>query len=253
MTSTPHRPDADGYAAHFAASYDAWFGKPSVTGPTVDLLASLARRGADAAPVLELGVGTGRVALPLRARGIEVHGVDASQEMVAQLRAKPGGTEVPVTIGDFTNVPVDGVFSMIYLVGGTFAELPSQQQQADCFAAAARHLAPGSLFVLDAHVPEALALAAERGPQVMDGADGGLVVCHRTVHPSEQRYASDYVITSEGRSHHLRVEFRYTGPGELDLMAAAAGLRLRERWGTWSGDRFSRTSTYHVSVYEVPA
>ncbi|MFG2140145.1 class I SAM-dependent DNA methyltransferase [Streptomyces sp. NPDC048650] len=256
MTSTSLRPDSGGYAENFAALYDTWFGKPAVTGPTVDslagLLGDLAACSPDPGPVLELGVGTGRVALPLRARGYDVHGVDGSREMVAQLRTKPGGDEMPVVFGDFADVPVDGPFSMVYLAGGTFAELPSQQRQSDCFMAAARRLRPGGLFVLDAYVPEALALAAGRGPQVTDGADGSLVVCHRSLDPSVQRYTSDYVITSMGSSRHLRVRFRYTGLGELDLMAAAAGLRLRERWGSWSGDRFTGASSYHVSVYELP-
>ncbi|GAA0417234.1 class I SAM-dependent methyltransferase [Streptomyces luteireticuli] len=253
MTAASPRPEPGGYAETFAAFYDVWFGKPAVTGPTVDTLAGLANGCGRTAPVLELGVGTGRVALPLRARGIDVHGVDGSPGMVERLREKPGGADVPVTIGDFADVPVEGVFSVIYLTGGTFAELPSQRRQSDCFAAAARHLHPGGLLVLDAHVPEALALAAERGPQVTHGAGGSLVVRHRTVDPSAQRYTSDYVITSGGRTHHVHVTFRYAGPGELDLMAAAAGLRLRHRWGSWSGTPFARDSAYHVSVYERPA
>ncbi|WP_330333759.1 class I SAM-dependent methyltransferase [Streptomyces sp. NBC_00536] len=233
-----------GYATEFADDYDRWFAKPGITGATVEALAALAGAG----PVLELGVGTGRLALPLRELGIEVHGVDGSESMVRRLHAKPGGAGTPVTIGDFADVPVSGTFSLVYLAGGTFAELPDQAAQMRCVANAAARLAPGGLFVLDAHVPEALATAA--GPEIVAEGPGHLVLCHRTLDPSTQRYRSHYVIHEDGRTRHLRVEFRYAGHGELDLMAFRAGLRLKERWGGWTGAPFTRDSGYHVSVYE---
>ncbi|MCX5379738.1 class I SAM-dependent methyltransferase [Streptomyces sp. NBC_00091] len=235
-----------GYAGEFADDYDRWFSKPGVTGATVEALTALAGPG----PVLELGIGTGRIALPLREHGIEVHGVDGSEAMLRRLRAKPGGAGIPVTLGDFTEVPVAGSFSLVYLAGGTFAELPDQAAQIRCFAAAAARLAPGGLFVLDAHVPEALAAAA--GPEIVAEGEDHLVLCHRTLEPSAQRYRSHYVIHEDGRTRHLRVEFRYAGHGELDLMADRAGLRLKERWGSWTGAPFTRDSGYHVSVYERP-
>lgn len=235
-----------GYATEFAETYDRWFAKPGVSGATVDALTALAGAG----PVLELGIGTGRLALPLKARGIDVHGVDGSEGMVRRLRAKPGGADIPVTIGDFAEVPVAGSYTLVFLGGGTFFELPDQATQARCFANAAAHLAPGGLLVLDAHVPEALAAAT--GPEVVAEGDDHLVLCHRRLDPSTQRYRSHYVIQEDGRTRHLHVEFRYAGHGELDLMAGRAGLRLKERWGDWAGAPFTRDSAYHVSVYERP-
>ncbi|MFD6337329.1 class I SAM-dependent DNA methyltransferase [Streptomyces sp. NPDC060131] len=223
------------YATVFADEYDRWFGKPRVSGTTVDTLAGLAGTG----PVLELGVGTGRIALPLRARGIEVHGIDGSAAMVDRLRAKPGGDAVPVTLGDFSEVPVTGVFSLVYLAAGTFFELREQRAQERCFARVADRLGAGGAFVFDSHLPEALARATG-APEVVSEGDDHLVLCHRSIDPSVQRYRSHYVIHAEGVTRHLRVEFRYAGPGELDLMARQAGLRLAERWGGWGREAFTR-------------
>ncbi|MFJ1897134.1 MULTISPECIES: class I SAM-dependent DNA methyltransferase [unclassified Streptomyces] len=248
MTSEPttqnRRPH---YAREFADDYDRWFGKPGVSAATVDALEALAGQG----PVLELGIGTGRVALPLRARGLDVHGIDASEAMVGRLRAKPGGVDLPVTIGDFSRVPVPegDVFSLVYLAAGTFFELREQADQARCFARVAQHLAPGGVFVFDSHVPEALAVAAT-GSQVVSEGEDHLILCYRRIDPSVQRYSSHYVIHENDRTRRMRVEFRYASTGELDLMAHQAGLRLKERWGSWAGAPFNRDSTYHVSVYE---
>ncbi|MFJ1646468.1 class I SAM-dependent DNA methyltransferase [Streptomyces sp. NPDC088258] len=248
MRPAEQRPRA-GYATEFADEYDRWFGKPRTTGATVEALVSLAALSGGGR-VLELGVGTGRIALPLRERGLSVHGVDGSEDMVRQLRAKPSGADLPVVIGDFADVPVSGSFSLVYLAGGTFGELPDQESQSRCFDRVARHLEPGGLFVLDAHVPEALAAAT--GPDIVSEGDGHLVLCYRRLDPSVQRYRSHYVIHEDGRTRHLRVDFRYTGPGELDLMARQAGLRLKERWADWSGAPFTRDSAAQVSVYERP-
>jgi SAM-dependent methyltransferase len=255
MSVSPMNPDllnpdpsrsGPGYATDFADEYDRWFAKRGVSPATIDALAALAGAG----PVLELGVGTGRLALPLRARGIDVHGVDGTEAMVRRLRAKPGGAEIPVTIGDFAEMPVTGSFTLVFLGGGTFFELPDQAAQARCFANAAARLAPGGLFVLDSHIPEALAAAT--GPEFVVEEDDLLVLCYRRLDPSTQRYRSHYVIHEDGRTRQLRVEFRYAGHGELDLMADQAGLRLKERWGSWAGAPFTRDSAYHVSVYERP-
>ncbi|WP_329179226.1 class I SAM-dependent DNA methyltransferase [Streptomyces sp. NBC_01477] len=235
------------YADTHAADYDRWFGKPGVTGATVDTLAALAGTG----PVLELGIGTGRVALPLTGRGFDVHGVEASEAMAARLRSKPGGERVRVTPGDFAEVPAAGMFSLLYCVGGTFFELPGREAQQRCLTAAAARLAPGGVFVLDAHVPEALAVAAASGvPEVVSETDEHLILCHRSIDPSTSTYQSHYLIHEADRTRHLRVRFHYVSPGELDLMAERAGLRPRQRLGSWAGEAFSRSSTYHVSVYE---
>lgn len=235
-----------GYAAQFAQSYDAWFGLNPHTTDTVELLAKLA--GSE--PVLELGVGTGRVALPLRARGVEVHGLDASEEMVARLRDKPGGQRIPVAMGDLRDVPVDGPFSVIYLAGGTFFELQEQGDQVRCFGNAARRLAPGGVFVLDALLPEAICAPDAMAGRIVPTETGELVLHYRHPDRASQRYDSHYVVVSDGSVRHVRVPFRYAGPGELDLMAQMAGLRLRERWGSWAGTPFGPASTFHVSVYE---
>ncbi|MFI5621599.1 class I SAM-dependent DNA methyltransferase [Streptomyces sp. NPDC051567] len=241
------RPDhGPGYATEFAEDYDRWFGKPVVSGPTIDALASLAGEG----PVLELGIGTGRIAVPLRGRGIDVHGVDGSEAMVRRLHAKPGGADIPVTMGDFADVPVTGSFSLVFLAGGTFFELPDQASQVRCFTNVAERLAPGGVFVFDAHVPEALVAATAGGPEVVKEGGDHLVLCYRRFDPSAQRYRSHYIIHEDGRTRHMHVEFRYAGCGELDLMADRAGLRLKERWGSWAGAPFARDSAYHVSVYE---
>lgn len=186
MPPDPARP-SPGYAADIPDDYDRWFGKPGITGATVDALAALAGRG----PVLELGVGTGRVALPLRARGLAVHGVEGSEAMLRRLRAKPGGEGIPVTVGDFAEVPVDGNFSLVYLAGGTFAELPDQAAQVRCFRNAAARLAPGGLFVLDAHVPEALAAA---GTEIV--AEGRTSWCCATAGSTPRRSATTRTTSS---------------------------------------------------------
>ncbi|MFE5586341.1 class I SAM-dependent DNA methyltransferase [Kitasatospora sp. NPDC056531] len=248
-TEPPPRPasdPADSYATRFAARYDDWFGHAAPTEDTVALLATLAGPG----PVLELGPGTGRVALPLAARGLEVHGVDGSPAMAAVLRSRPGGERIRLTIGDFTDVPVDDTYSLIYLAGGTFFEIPTQEAQLRCFAAAARRLAPDGAFVLDALLPETLSASQAAGGRVLPAADGSLVVHHRQVSPAAQRYDSHYLITAEGRTNHVHVRFRYAGFGELDLMARLAGLRLRQRHGSWAGEPFRDGCAYHVSVYE---
>lgn len=235
------------YAEDHAADYDRWFAKPGITAATVDTLAKLAGEGR----VLELGMGTGRIALPLARLGFDVHGVEASQAMAARLRAKPGGDDVRLTLGDFAEVPVGGVFSLILVVGGTLFELASREDLQRCLTAVADHLGPAGVFVLDAHVPEALAVAAASGvPEVVSETDEHLILCHRRIDPSTATYRSHYLVHEADRTHHLRVRFHYASPGELDLMAERAGLRLRTRQGDWAGGPFTRDSTYHVSVYE---
>ncbi|GGY03352.1 class I SAM-dependent DNA methyltransferase [Streptomyces hiroshimensis] len=267
----------------FAARYDSWFAASGATAATVAALAGLAE-AAGPGPALELGIGTGRIAVPLAARGVEVHGIDASPAMVAQLRAKPGGEHIPVTMGDFgtagtgdgaaagaeavTEAATDagsdaaagadapGTYALVYVVSGTFAELPSQEAQVDCFAGAARRLRRGGMFVLDAHVPEALAEDRSTGGQVLPTEGSELVLRFRETDRAAQRYRSHYIVldkTPEGLGmHRTTVSFRYAAPGELDLMARLAGLRLRERWGDWTGAPFTSSSAYHVSVYERP-
>ncbi|MEV5378254.1 methyltransferase domain-containing protein [Streptomyces nondiastaticus] len=244
----PGHGEQPGYADRNAADYDRWFSKPGVTGATVNTLARLAGAG----PVLELGIGTGRVALPLAGRGLDVHGIERSGAMIRQLRAKPGGDRIAITQGDFADVPVPvpGRFSLVYAAGGTFLELPDREAKQRCLAAVAARLAPGGVFAVDAHVPEALAVAAASGvPETVSATDDHLILCHRLIDPSTQTYHSHYLVHEAHRTHHFRVRFHYVSPGELDLLAEQAGLRLVRRQGGWEDAPFTRTSTYHVSVY----
>ena len=215
--------------------------------PVVDFLASLAGDGA----ALELGIGTGRIALPLSARGIRVHGIDLSTAMVARLQAKPGADSIGVTIGDFATTRVDGAFSLAYLVFNTIMNLTSQDEQVACFQNVAAHLEPGGCFVIEVSVPD-----LQRLPP------------GETVHPfhvsAEHLGFDEYDIARQGLvSHHystadseLRVNavpFRYVWPSELDLMARLAGMTLRERFSGWGREPFTSESRSHVSVWEKTA
>jgi SAM-dependent methyltransferase len=236
------------YAERFAEFYDAWFSMLPDTEGTVACLAELAGSG----PVLELGIGTGRVALPLQEHGLEVHGVDGSEAMVTQLRAKPGGDGIPVTIGDFSEVPVEGTFSLVFLASGTFFELPSAEAQLRCFQNVAKTLAPDGLFVFDSPMPDASRSSNNQEIRIVPTRGNQLILQCRKYYPHEQRYTSDYVIIRDNDVRHMQVKFRYAWPAELDLMARFAGLRLRDRWGNWRRGPFTAASTHHVAVYEFP-
>ena len=245
--------DDDGYfGERVAARYDesgelAGMFDPAVVGPTVDFLAELAGSGR----ALELGIGTGRIALPLAQRGVRVHGIELSKAMAARLRAKPGGEEIGVTIGDFATATADGAFSVAYLVFNTISNLTTQAAQLACFGNVAAHLEPGGCFVIEVGVPD-----LQRLPP-------GETV--RAFHVGETRWGLDeHDVANQGLiSHHFelvdgRVErnsipFRYTWPAELDLMAELAGMSLRERWSGWRREPFTSDSRKHVSVWEKPA
>ena len=174
------------YSGETAAVYDAWFGGYLGGAPIVDRLVELAAAGGPG-PVLELGIGTGRVALPLAERGVEVHGVDGSEAMVAQLRAKPGGDDIPVSMGDFSDVPAEGPFALIFVAAGTFFELPSQEAQVRCFANVARRLVPGGLFAFDSLVPDAGRGAGGEDMRLIPTSDDRLIVRFRTFDFVSQR------------------------------------------------------------------
>lgn len=234
------------YAERYAGVYDMWFGALQNVGPVVSRLVDFVGDG----PVLELGIGTGRVALPLRERGVDVHGIDASTAMIEQLRAKPGGVAIPVTVGDFSDVAVTGAFSLVYAAAGTFFELPTQDAQVRCFRNVAERLMPGGKFVFDALLPEVGRAAESSGMRLVPSADEYSIFQARRFDLVEQRYTSHYLIVTDGGVRRMQVMFRYAWPGELDLMARLAGLRLVERTGNWAGAPFTNASLYHVSVYE---
>ena len=233
---------ADRYDESEAEMFD-----PGVVDPAVDLLAELAGGGR----VLEFGIGTGRIALPLAARGLDVHGMDMSRAMVERLRAKPAGEDIGVAIGDFARTTVDGSFSLVYLVFNTINNLTSQAAQVACFRNAAAHLEPGGAFVVEVGVPQlrrlppgetvrAFAVSETRwGFDEFDVATQGLVSHHFEI--------------VDGRVEHTSVPFRYVWPSELDLMAELAGMRLGDRWGGWRREPFTAESRSHVSVWEKPA
>ena len=221
--------------------------EPAAIDPVVGFLAALAGAGA----ALELGVGTGRIAIPLAQRGVPVHGIDLSPDMVAELRARPGSEAVGVTVGDFATTRVDGRFMLAYLLRNTIMNLTTQDEQVACFQNVAAHLEPGGCFVIEVMVP-----ALQRLPP-------GETVRAFTLTPTHLGF-DEYDVASQGLiSHHYwvvdgqldprSVPFRYVWPSELDLMARLAGMTLRERWNDWSRAPFTSDSTQHISVWQKPA
>jgi len=243
--------DGDGYFdERVAARYDesaAEMFDPAVVDPVIDFLVEIAGSGR----ALELGIGTGRIALSLAQRGVPVHGIELSKAMVARLRAKPGGEDIAVTIGDFATTTVDGTFTVAYVVFNTIMNLTTQAAQIACFRNVAAHLEPGGCFVIEVGIPD-----LQRLPP-------GETI--RPFHVSETRWGFDeYDVAIQGlASHHfemvdgrverLSIPFRYVWPSELDLMAQLSGMRLRERWSGWKREPFTSDSRKHVSVWEKPA
>jgi SAM-dependent methyltransferase len=237
----------DHFGERVAKRYDessAEMFEPSVVEPVVEFLAALAGDGA----ALELGIGTGRIAVPLARRGVSVHGIDLSTAMVARLRAKPGGENIGVTIGDFATTTVPGRFSVAYLVFNTIMNLTTMEEQIACFQNAAAHLEPGGCFVIEVGVP------------ALQWLPPGETVRAFEVSPAYLGF-DEYDVAMQGQiSHHYEVvdgeltvnsiPFRYVWSSELDLMARMAGMSLRERWSGWSREPFTSESTEHVSVWE---
>ncbi len=213
----------------------------------VDVLARLAGRGR----ALELGVGTGRIAVPLNARGVGVHGIDLSPAMLARLRAKPGGEGVEVTTGDFATTRVAERFTLVYLVFNTIMNLTTQAAQVACFRNAAEHLEPGGSFVIEVMVPDLRRLPPGQTAVPFDVGPTGWA--YDVYDVATQAMSSNYVEVRDGRGRHRSIPFRYVWPAELDLMAELAGLRLRERWAGWAREPFTSDSTHHVSVWGKPA
>ena len=240
----------DGYFDdRVAARYDesaAEMFDPAEVEPLVDLLVQLARGGR----ALELGIGTGRIALPLAQRGVPVHGVDMSKAMVARLRAKPGGEDVGVTIGDFATTTVDGTFSLAYLVFNTISNLTTQAAQVACFRNVASHLEPGGCFLIEVGIPELRRLPPGETIRAFHVSDARWGLDEYDV--AVQGLTSHHFEIVDGRAERLSVPFRYTWPAELDLMAQLAGMRLRERWSGWKREPFTSESRKHVSVWEKP-
>jgi SAM-dependent methyltransferase len=230
-----------------ARSYDAKWPElfdPAVVDPAVSFLADLVGSGA----ALELGIGTGRIALPLSQRGVRVHGIELSPAMVAQLQTKPGADNIVVTIGDFASTRVDGSFRLAYLLRNTITNLTTQDAQVECFRNVAAHLEPGGCFVIEVYIPE-----LQRLPP-------GETIHPFTVTPTHLGFEEYDVATQIAFSHHYWVvdgqletfsaPFRYVWPSELDLMARLVGMTLRERWSDWEREPFTSDSRSHISVWE---
>jgi SAM-dependent methyltransferase len=230
-----------------AKSYEALWAElfaPAVVDPAVEFLADQAGSGA----ALELGIGTGRIALPLSRRGVRVQGIELSPAMVAQLQTNAGADEIGVTIGDFATTRVGGRFTLAYLVRNTITNLTTQDEQVACFGNVAEHLEPGGRFVIEVYVPE-----LQRLPP-------GETIHAFTVTPTHLGFEEYDVAAQIAVSHHYwviggRLEIfasphRYVWPAELDLMARLAGLTLRERWSDWNRAPFNSASRSHISVWE---
>jgi SAM-dependent methyltransferase len=237
--------DASTYGDHIAEVYDAWYSALEIRA-VVDCIAGLAGRG----PVLELGIGTGRIALPLQERGVEVHGIDASEKMVAKLREKPGGDGIPVTIGDFADVGVDGTYTAIYIPFHTMFALLTQEAQLRCFRNVAAHLTEDGVFVFDAFVPDLTRFDRNQRVGIVSHDPDALRIEASVHDPVSQTVTTRHVVLTEQGTRFYPVKVRYAWPSELNLMARLAGLRLRDRWGDWKGGPFTAESTVHVSVYE---
>jgi SAM-dependent methyltransferase len=239
----------DYFGEPVAARYDessADMFEPTVVDPVVDLLAELAGDG----DALELGIGTGRIAIPLSRRGVPVHGIDLSEAMVARLRAKPGTERIGVTIGDFATTTVEGRFSVAYLVFNTIMNLTTQDEQVACFQNVAGHLEPGACFVVEVGLPDLQRLPpgetirpfavteTRLGFDEYDVATQGLISHHYTV--------------TDGNLEIRSIPFRYVWPSELDLMARLAGMTPRNRWSGWNREPFTGNSRKLVAVWEKP-
>jgi SAM-dependent methyltransferase len=218
-------------------------------GDEDDAVAFLAEL-AGAGPALELAIGTGRIGLPLAARGVAVDGIDLSPDMIAQLRGKPGGGDIPVTIGDFSEVPVEGSYRLVYIVFNTFFNLLHQEEQVRCFENVAAHLEDGGSFVIEARVPAHIHALSEN--QYVRAEEVGVDQVWLDVaryDPVTQRLEETHVRLGAAGVGLFPIVTRYCYPSELDLMARIAGLRLTERWGGWNREPFDARSELAVSVY----
>ncbi|MDN3238673.1 class I SAM-dependent DNA methyltransferase [Glycomyces tritici] len=240
----------DHFSGSAAARYDQSSSEmfaPEKVDPVVDMLADLAGTGR----ALEFASGTGRIALPLAARGIPVSGIDLSPDMTAELRAKPGGQDLDITIGDIASTRIDGDFRVVYLVFNTIGNLTSQDAQVACFENAAAHLEPGGCFVIENGVPDLRLIPP--GQNAVPFAIGPRKFAFDLYDCATQQMSSNYVtMNDDGTASQKSIPFRYTWPAELDLMARLAGMTLRNRWEDWAGTPFTHESRSHVSIWQKP-
>jgi len=237
--------DEGAYGKRHAEIYDKF--NTTYDPACIDLLAEFSKGG----PALELGIGTGRIALPLHKRGVSVQGIDASEEMLAKLRAKPGGTEIGLATVSFAQFDLDKQFSLVYVVANTFFMLLSQDEQVACFASVRKHLAPDGVFVIEVFVPDPSRFEDGQTVRAVQLTETEAIFEISQHDPATQIVTSQHVwMTAEGFRLYP-VKLRYAWPSELDLMARLAGLSLRHRWSTWSKDAFTSASKMHTSVYAL--
>ena len=237
------------YGDAIAGDYDRLYGGR----PDADAAASMLSLLAGGGRALELGIGTGRIAIPLAARGVEVHGVDVSEEMIRRLSAKPAAAGIHALVGDFADLAMDGCFELIYAVFSSFFGLTTQEAQVGCFRRVAKHLADGGVFVIEAFVPDPSRYVQGRYigvTHVETGSAGIDVSLHDSVN---QRLSTQHVLMEAAGNRLFPSLIRYAWPSELDLMARLAGLQLRDRWSDWSGSPFTSASRNHISIYESAA
>lgn len=236
------------YGERWADIYDPFVAGTPIGAHTAVEVATLAEL-AGSGPVLELGVGTGRVALPLAERGLEVYGIEASQAMLDRLRSKPDGERIPVIVGDFADVAVERRFSLVFATFATFFALASQDEQIRCFANVADHITDDGLFVIEAFVPDPTRFTHGQGVSATRVDVDQIELDIARHDPVTQRVLTQRLLIADDGINLRPTRIRYAYPSELDLMARLAGLGLRERWGGWDRRRFDATSLRHVSVY----
>jgi SAM-dependent methyltransferase len=242
--------DEASYGTFWAGEYDEIFSEAE--GETIAFLRRLA---GDPPRALELAIGTGRIALPLAATGVEVVGIDISEEMIARLRSKPGGADLEIVMGDFADVPIDVTFPLVYLPFNTLFALRDQERQIECFANVAEHLEPGGRFVLDCFVPDLARFDAYNTRLGVSSISSSTEHAYEiSIHEPVRQLVRSHLVRrrSDGTESVLPVVVRYAWPSEMDLMARLAGLELEERLGWYDRRRYTESSGQHVSVYRKP-
>jgi SAM-dependent methyltransferase len=231
------------YGERVAGMYDEFY--PEHDPLAIDALAELAHGGR----ALELGIGTGRIALPLSERSVELHGIDASTSMIARLSAKAGSDRIRVTEGNFADVAVDGEFALVYIVFNTFFALSTQEEQVRCFRNVAAHLGADGCFVIEAFVPDMSRFTGGQVNWATNVTADRVELDTGRLDRAAQRVISQKVVITDGSVRLYPVQIRFAWPSELDLMAQLAGLRLRERWSNWNKEPFTSESGKHISIY----
>ena len=233
------------YGERVAGVYDEWHSEYDPLA--IDALAELAQNG----KALELGIGTGRIALPLSERNVEVYGIDAAPSMISRLRSKPGADRITVTQGSFADVSVEGEFALVYVVFNTFFALSSQDEQVRCFRNVAARLTRGGCFVIEAFVPDLTRFDHGQANWATKVTEDVVELDVGRHDQATQRVTSQKVVITDGNVRLYPVQIRYAWPSELDLMAQLAGMRLRERWSSWKREPFTSESGKHISIYQL--